>query len=282
MVLFIGVAVACEPALRAHGTLWIEWIILVAGFVLALAANGYFGELDDRVVAKVSGVDKRVIHRISVDGDVYSNCQADFFILAICLVIAVYIIAYTYVISYLPVPDTSDVIRLMPQIATGVSIFGLAFVAVRYACFLRLTLILEAVTAHFAKPPELRDTTKFHGIMPSTLDDLQQAVFRMETLYEPPGNIFVTIGIMGTFLGLAFGLSTLPLDSMMHSDFKTAVTQSVPFVRSMGLALGISTTGVIAALAAHFWRSWSGPPDSIEGLVSRARGLAEMQRQPTV
>jgi hypothetical protein len=108
---------------------------------------------------------------------------------------------------------------------------------------------------------------------------LRDAVFRDSHLYEPPGNVFVTVGITATFLGLAFGLLSLDLPGILASvsadgsppgdkgqKFVAAITA---FTGCMGLALGVSMLGVLTSMAAQWLRGF-GPAQSIDDLLARA------------
>jgi hypothetical protein len=131
------------------------------------------------------------------------------------------------------------------------------------------------------------------------LKKLRAAVFRDEQLYEPAGNIFVTMGITATFLGLAVGLSTLDLTAIIQGvgnaadaaagnamlpDGQSAVIQQadsgkdfsslVSFVGCMGLALGISMLGVLMAMAAQWLRGYA-PPEGTDAILARATVVLE-------
>jgi len=99
---------------------------------------------------------------------------------------------------------------------------------------------------------------------------LRTPIFRSEQLYEPAGNIFVTVGITATFLGLAVGLVTLDLRALL--DATSNVERARPltaFIGCMGLALGVSMLGVITALAAQCLRG-QGAAQTTESLLARA------------
>ena len=281
-VLVLFVILLALPALAARPQFIPEFAAFLICLFAGMLLSRYYGILDHAFVFRISGVSEDVQKRIFDIGGI--KCFGDYFIWTIYSVLGLYIVAYIHVVAQLPQPKPDSAggewVQFIPAFATGLAIFSLAFVTARYAGFLRLISILDVLcdrlcsVRHNARPSGLESLGWTH------VDEIQKAVFRMETLYEPPGNMFVTIGIMGTFLGLAFGLSTLPLSQMMAThDIAVGVGLAVPFVRSMGLALGISTTGVIAALAAHLWRSWGGPPAAVDELISRARAYVEERRE---
>jgi len=135
----------------------------------------------------------------------------------------------------------------------GVSIFF----AVRYAAYVGLMRLLEA-DLNSLKPDESR------------IYALRTPIFRADQLYEPAGNIFVTVGITATFLGLAVGLVTLDLRALLDATTSEATARPLmAFIGCMGLALGVSMLGVTSALAAQCLRG-QGAAETTESLLARA------------
>lgn len=130
------------------------------------------------------------------------------------------------------------------------------YFAVRYASFVRMLVALDAV---------LSDIEDAAAKLP-TLRWLRRSLFRDEQLYEPSGNIFVTMGITATFLGLAVGLATMDLAAVAKSKDLSSVSS---FIGCMGLALGISMLGVLSAMSAQWFRG-HGPTLSTDLLLERA------------
>ena len=150
---------------------------------------------------------------------------------------------------------------------TTVMVGVLSACSCRYAAYMRMaTMLQEGLDKGMRADDRL-------------ITRLRKCVFRMEQLYEPPGNIFVTIGITATFLGLATGLVTLDLFSFFpvkgEVDGDTtlrsarAIASLRGFVGCMGLALGLSMLGVLTSMFAQWLRGY-GPSESTEALLDRA------------
>ena len=156
--------------------------------------------------------------------------------------------------------------------AVGVTVATIAtqmFFAARYASFVKMITGLDAIIADCRARPA--------AVKLAAIQQHHDAAFRDEQLYEPAGNIFVTMGITATFLGLAVGLATLDLNAIVERrDFATLYS----FIGCMGLALGISMLGVIDAMAAQ-WLRGQGPRIDTEALLARARTMAEPPATPT-
>lgn len=151
---------------------------------------------------------------------------------------------------------------------TAATIGAQTYFAIRYASFIRMLTALGTLMADGRR--NLAQTKR------DMIADLRESVFRDEQLYEPPGNIFVTMGITATFLGLAVGLSTMDLTAIAKKqDFSTATS----FIGCMGLALGISMLGVLVAMASQ-WLRGHGPRLSTELLLERALEAVEAPAAP--
>ena len=267
-------------------TIAFDIFVLGLSFLLGVGFSQYRGRVDGRFLSRLAELKHDVLDELYA-----KPCSGDSFILFMYIVIGIYIVAYVGVItvvesSIAPVASLSTLdngnlpqwcrqvllasagsdsgLRYLPVFMTGIAIFSLAFVTAQYAAYTRMTLVLDVACRNV-----LDDIP--NKLVPRDLDDLRREVFKFETFYEPPGNIFVTIGIAGTFMGLAFGLTTLPLREMMcTTGARDALIYAVPFVRSMGLALGISAAGVVGAIAAHVLRAVGGPSVTVEELLNRA------------
>lgn len=171
--------------------------------------------------------------------------------------------------------------------AATVGAFG--YFSVRYAAYVKMTKRLENALKQAPKDRN-RDL----------IEVLREAVFRGEHLYEPAGNIFVTVGITATFVGLAVALVILDLPSLLgQADGNTAAQVAVgidqtglspdqleeqrraqamasmtSFVGCMGLALGMSMVGVMTAMAAQ-WLRGLGASKSTEDLITEADAFLE-------
>jgi len=104
----------------------------------------------------------------------------------------------------------------------------------------------------------------------SLVGHLYNEVSKDDHIFEPPGNIFVTMGIMATFLGLAIGLVTLDLSAMLRPEGGDTAARAAlqSFMACIGLALGSSMVGVLMALFAQVLRG-HGPSECSEDLLRR-------------
>lgn len=170
-------------------------------------------------------------------------------------------------------------IKVLLLSAVTIGFFG-SF-SVLYAAYVRMTKRLELALKSSAREQN-RDLIQL----------LRDAVFRGEHLYEPPGNIFVTVGITATFMGLSVGLVILDMPSLLGpagdinavdpavggpqpagsgpgSGRGNALASLTAFVGCMGLALGMSMLGVSTAMAAQ-WLRGLGANKNIEDLLELA------------
>jgi hypothetical protein len=143
---------------------------------------------------------------------------------------------------------------------TSVTLGFLGFFLVKYSAFVRTTKLLETAVATLPRAHPL-------------VERLRNSVFRGEQLYEPPGNIFVTVGITATFLGLAAALVNLDLHELLRTapNRNAAAGALSSFVGCMGLALGVSMLGVMTSVAAQWLRGHGSmiPTDELLGRASR-------------
>lgn len=142
----------------------------------------------------------------------------------------------------------------------------LAFHAGRHALFVRMITLLGGAVRMSPKPHKV-------------IRKLKVEVFRYDQFYEPAGNVFVTVGIMGTFLGLAVGLATINLSDLANGIPLAMVTTLKSLITCMGFGLGVSLLGVILALLSQGLRG-HGPRRSTEDLLDEAaRALNENSRK---
>lgn len=144
-------------------------------------------------------------------------------------------------------------------LVTAMTVGALAACSARYAAYIRSATCLSVLV-------DSEHTDE------KALRRVRVAVFRSEQLFEPPGNVFITLGIMATFLGLALGLVTLDLGQFLVQRPNTGVAMSSlkSFIGCMGLALGVSMLGVATALAAQWLRGY-GPAVATEDLLETSR-----------
>jgi hypothetical protein len=188
-----------------------------------------------------------------------------YFLIIVWIMIGTYILGYTYAVwKFAHSSGTSEAPVSMPVAAiTGITVGALAFFAVRYAAYVRMTRLLEAALIELPKQQHI-------------IDHLRKAVFQGDQLYEPPGNVFVTVGITATFLGLAAALVNLDLPGLLelsngseNVDPGKAAGALRSFVGCMGLSLGVSMLGVTTAVAAQ-WLRGHGSRRCTEDLLARA------------
>jgi hypothetical protein len=143
---------------------------------------------------------------------------------------------------------------------TAATIGLFAFFVVRYAAFIKAMNFLRDLTE---RPDVLKGQVRQGTELAGLIRNLRQFVLREEHLYEPPGNIFSTVGIAATFLGLAIGLVLLNpggLASGQGDADGSAMSGLESFVGGMGLALGVSMLGVFTAIGAQ-WLRGQAPTD---------------------
>jgi hypothetical protein len=266
--------------------------LIILGFLAATVIwGGFFGQLSNNALQRASGVGSDRFDRIYEKGKI--TCRGTFVILFMLFVIGIYVVAYSYIVG--SIHENDNPVHYISVVVNAIAIAGILFVTIRYAEYVRL-LSIAYVLCHDFKTFE---QTPSDGRAPISIDDarkIRDTIFKRETLFEPPGSLFVVIGITGTFMGLALGLTTLPLreildvgnfrDPITHLPYSSAeagrkaLELAMPFVRSMGLALGISTMGVIGSVAAQWLRGFSGPAASTEQVLANADELIRHQGKP--
>lgn len=205
-------------------------------------------------------------------------------------IVCIYLIAYFFALDRIPIADSIGgwVVAGVTAVTLGVQMFF----CFRYASYVQMVVAL-----HFLVGARRKNSLPDSGV--ALIGELRNSVFRDEQMYEPPGNIFVTMGITATFLGLAIGLSNLDLTaitqgigtaanavadnaSTMDGDNVTAMatvggkdlSSLVSFIGCMGLALGVSMLGVLMSMAAQWLRGY-GPAMPTETILSRATEIVE-------
>jgi hypothetical protein len=218
------------------------------------------------------------------------------FLIATCAFAGIYLIFYyAALLKFIPEDPAIDPgwpVNPLVVAITAMTVFALGLFSVRYAAYIRMTRLLEEAVRSSARP--------------DLIQTLREAVFRGEQMFEPPGNLFTTIGITATFLGLAVGLVELNLPGLFGlgadeatnlvannsagtantANFVTAASTANgaeavlalrSFVGCMGLALGVSMLGVLNAMAAQ-WLRGHGAGEATEDLLERAG--ADRRRKP--
>jgi hypothetical protein len=233
-----------------------------AGFFLF---GGYRIQLNNAWLARQCGLVADDLEHIKGDPDRKEGLFLTFTSFWISLYLLFYWYAIrTFAISGDPARET-PVSELVVGI-TCVTIASFGACAARYAAYIRMISVLKAALESASTPPR-------------TLTLLRQGVFRREQLFEPPGSLFVTLGITATFLGLAVGLVSLDLSQFFPPAVEgpaereargaLALMSLRSFVGCMGLALGMSMLGVVTAMAAQWLRGY-GPAETTEQLLDRA------------
>jgi hypothetical protein len=209
--------------------------------------------------------------------------------------IALYLIAYLVALERLSLARSNAGWLVIG--VTAVTLGAQMFFCVRYAAYVRLIAALKCVVddkSRYFMVDDMLDRDRELGF--KRLEQLRDAAFRDEQLYEPPGNIFVTVGITATFLGLAVGLATLDLTAITQGGGNVAMVREganvianvvgdnvtaapvegakdlsslISFIGCMGLALGVSMLGVLMAMAAQWLRGY-GPAESTDAILARA------------
>jgi hypothetical protein len=184
------------------------------------------------------------------------------FIDASTIFVIAYLLFYMYTIISFPVPERpflpNVTVAPFAWVVTGATLFFQLYFVVRFANYVSLITSLKAVLDNAERPssPESK----------LLLERLHDAAFRDDQIYEPAGNIFVTMGITATFLGLAGGLVSIDLRALAQGGNADSLST---FVAYMGLALGMSMLGVVTAMSAQ-WLRGQGPKESTESLLVRA------------
>jgi hypothetical protein len=187
--------------------------------------------------------------------------RKDFFLGIVSAFTCIYLIGLLVAISRFPNANGGWPLPLLVTVVTIATIGYLMFFAIRYASFVKMLVALGAMIDERPSDP------RAHPI--ALIDSLRASVFRDEQLYEPPGNIFVTMGITATFLGLAVGLATLDLTAVATTSGTRDLSTLSSFIGCMGLALGISMLGVVIAMAAQ-WLRGHGPSLATDLVLERA------------
>lgn len=186
--------------------------------------------------------------------------EGQFLTVVACACLAYVIFYYVCALRLAATANDLTAPLILVTVTTSVTVGALGLAAVRYARYIRMITLLKA-----ALEQERRDLRLIEG--------LHRAAFRDEQLFEPAGSIFVMIGIMATFLGLAAGLANLDLLSFFRGGEQDAVIASLStFVACMALGLGVSMLGVGVALAAQ-WLRGNGPSESTDELLQKAGKL---------
>lgn len=249
-------------SLVVNGKALLDIAAIVFFPLVGYAMGVWVVEVHDRRIVKGCGLSVSQVQKLS-SGE---PTKEGYFLIIIWLMIAAYALGYGYAVWKFAqsAPESTAPVSFPVALITGVTIGALAFFAVRYAAYVRTTKLLDAA---------LINLPKHQGI----IDYLRESVFRGEQLYEPPGSLFVTIGITATFLGLSAALVNLDLPGLLqlsnqagtaNPDAAAAALRS--FVGCMGLALGVSMLGVMTAVAAQ-WLRGHGAERSTEELLVRAR-----------
>jgi hypothetical protein len=191
------------------------------------------------------------------------------FLIWFAVIFAAYVGSHCWVTvqSAPPISDTENFLfSLVPVAITSLALAFMTYLVVRYCCYMRLLNILGALIKihHDSTPGDMPGLRKFIGL-------LRKKIFLDETWFEPPGNVFVTVGIAATFLGLASGLTTMHFQDLFMREHAELTLSG--FVRYMGLGLGVSVIGVTMAIAAQILRGWTGPSMTTEELLSEARHI---------
>lgn len=207
------------------------------------------------------------------------------FILFCAALNTAYVVMYYFALQSFVGEEQSPIWHVRWGVAamTAVTLGFLCYFSVGYSSYVKLTKVLEKGLEKKVRRQDIRV--------------FSDAVFRGEQWYDPPGNIFVSVGITATFLGLAVGLVTLDIGGLFGSQGD--VTNSIQattngqspnaptsdevkaslrsFVACMGLALGVSMLGIMIAIAAQWLRGY-GASESTEELLGRA---ANASAEPT-
>ncbi|HEX6374552.1 MAG TPA: hypothetical protein VFZ91_02415 [Allosphingosinicella sp.] len=239
--------------------------IVTGGAVLGFVIGGYRIRLNDAWLAKQCGLVAADLKDIEIDPEK----KEGIFLTVTTICIAVYLIFYWYAVRMFVSSTNSASETPMSWLIVAITFVTMAcfaICAVRYAGYIRMITVLKGALER-------------SELEPRTLRMLRQGVFRREQLFEPPGNLFVTLGITATFLGLAVGLVSLDLSKFFpppgENPAQTAMRGSETlkslrsFVGCMGLALGMSMLGVVTAMAAQWLRGY-GPSQSTDELLTLA------------
>lgn len=249
---------------------------VLAGYFLALCVTS---RGDNDITNTFAGPANNIPGSMPIIDDVksYGNIKEyGKFLILVCSFTFLYICAFYYALSKFVKDAPTEISPIRPEVSliTGATVGLMVYFAVRYAAYVRMTRFLEQALRL--------------GAPPGVIKSLRDLVYREEQLYEPPGNIFVTVGITATFLGLAFGLISLDISAFVQPvnaaveeaalDGGNGIAGASPgqlavslqsFVGCMGLALGVSMLGVIAAMGAQ-WLRGHGATKPTDELVAMA------------
>ena len=170
-----------------------------------------------------------------------------------------------------PVPTTAKENTPIPPmvfVMNAAAALGMAYAAARYTAFVRLLALFDFLL--------LPGNRSLRNVL---LPKVSERVHREETWFEPPGNIFVTIGLASTFMGLAAALGSMDISHFLalHKPDATpaeaqaatdgAMRELTIFLRCMSLGLGMSMLGVLVAITAQRFRGISGPATTTDELL---------------
>ncbi len=200
-------------------------------------------------------------------------------------------------VTVMNAPETASPARyfqtFVPVLITGCALSFLAFLVVRYCAYMRLLHYLWEIVEKFSYTESLlrgpaTNSQQQHMEQQhrrrSQIGTFRKCVFRDEAWFEPPGNVFVTVGIAATFLGLASGLATLNFHELFYhlenlndaSDKGMHARNALAgFVRYMGLGIGVSVIGVILAIASQYLRGIASAPIATEEVLKSAERIVE-------
>lgn len=256
--------------LAIEGIVWIVWpdhlIAVLAAF--AVLAGGWAGAHVGRSHPKDIDVAFKNISGRDVDSvrDSY-NKKRGIFLSTTVGFFAIYVIGYLF--AHMKLAMTMGINWAFVVAITALTLGIQMYFCARYASFVGATSILKALAD---------DRREVQNLKLNQLKELHSAVFRDEQIYEPPGNVFVTMGITATFLGLSVGLATLDLTAITHETDKN-LASLYSFVGCMGLALGVSMLGVLMAMMSQ-WLRGHGPAERTEALLDRVAVLIGGAERP--
>ena len=191
---------------NAHFAAILAVVAIWVGSILGYLRGGALARRVERSIDKTvkNRHGSRFLNTISSDID--SRC--DSFLTFTATSTMLYIGMYFEAIRTFP-PDPGALLGLSIKpvvILTAVTVFFMGMFSVRYANYIKMTRSLESVV----RDGSGRDKSFDDKIL---IQSIREAVFRDAQIYEPPGNVFVTLGITATFLGLAVALIGLDLPS---------------------------------------------------------------------
>jgi len=304
MLLFTAVVIAYVLTLSgSHVDLQVAWqvpLIFTVGCI-GLIVGGCRVPMDINWLARRYNLDLP-------DGD-FDNLplgsEGVFFLVVFFVFFVLYLMGYTYVFCMpAPVEAGAKVIpaavgagaKVIPAaVEAGVKVIpsavvivnalatgAMAFFSARYCAYVGLLVVFSQLLSENSF-----DAGKSQESRERLLQKISECIHRQETYLEPPGNVFVTIGLASTFLGLAVALGSLNISEVLgqlnskelDTSHKDAVLALTLFVRCMGLSLGMSMLGVVVALAAQWLRGKSGPPTTTDELLELCYRARETQKK---